>query len=87
VCSSDLSTIHYSTSSCFLTISFASFSDKEPADVVAYLANKTMVCAYTQGRLTDQLVRFPPLALDSCGGELKDAVLASQAASLLTAAS
>lgn len=75
-------TVVYQAKDCVLTKYIEEFSEDEPDEVVRFFKDKKMTCAYQQGEFDDGLVRGLSIGLDSCEGELKDAIVQLRLAQL-----
>jgi hypothetical protein len=61
-------------SDCTLEKSISEFGPDEPTEVIVLFQNKKMSCSYTQGGFDETWISSLVAGIDSCAGDLKDAI-------------
>jgi len=76
------SKLKISAEDCLLQKEFISFSKSEPDEIIQLFSGKSMTCPYDAGTLTKDSLGFT-YAIESCSGDLKDAVYMLRRAQIL----
>lgn len=74
--------VKYETSDCVLTKYFYQFSDSEPIEVTEFFGDKKMTCQFSKGGFDPYLATGLAFGVDSCEGELKEAIIELRLAQL-----
>ncbi|MEA3430759.1 MAG: hypothetical protein U9R08_05780 [Nanoarchaeota archaeon] len=61
-------------SECVLEKSISEFADDEPVEIINLFGNKVMTCPYIEQGFNVELIDSVVSGIDSCNGELKDAI-------------
>lgn len=68
------SLFEYSARDCALTKTAKKLNESEPVEMRDLLEGKSMTCIYEQGALNENWISTLSIDIDSCEGELKDAI-------------
>lgn len=68
------SIVRYTSKGCAVIKTIEKFSEEEPEEVVSFFEDKEMTCTYEQYNFDEALIENLVGGIDTCSGNLKDAI-------------